>query len=129
MVLPDSRRVPRVPRYSGAARRFDRFGYGPVTLFGAPFQELHLQSTLPRRGPTTPVYMYTGLGSSLFARRYWGNRVFFLFPGYLDVSVPQVLPPPDYEFIRGSLGFPRGVAPFGNLRVKACLQLTEAYRS
>lgn len=119
MVLPDSRRVSRVPRYSGAARCFDRFSYGPLTLFGAPFQKLRLQSTLPSRGPTTPEYMYSGLGSSLFARRYWGNRVFFLFPGYLDVSVPQVLPPPDYVFIRGSPGLPGGVAPFGNLRVTA----------
>ena len=119
MVLPDSRRVPRVPRYSGAARRFDRFGYGPVTLFGASSQRLRLQSTLPRRGPTTPKYMYFGLGSSLFARRYWGNRVFFLFPGYLDVSVPQVLPPLDYVFIQGYPPFDGWVAPFGNLRVTA----------
>ena len=119
MVLPDSRRVTRVPRYSGATRCFDRFVYGPLTLSGAPFQKLPLQSTLPSRGPTTPTYMYAGLGSSLFARRYWGNRVFFLFPGYLDVSVPQVLPPPDYVFIRGSPGLPGGVAPFGNLRVTA----------
>ena len=29
-------------------------------------------------GPTTPGSMPPGLGFSLFARRYWGNRVFFL---------------------------------------------------
>ena len=28
-----------------------------------------------------------------------------------------------------SRNYPRGVSPFGNPRVKACLQLTEAYRS
>jgi hypothetical protein len=30
------------------------FGYGPVTLFGSTFQEIHLSSEVPRRGPTTP---------------------------------------------------------------------------
>ena len=70
-------------------------------------------------GPTTPAHMWTGLGSSLFARRYWGNRVFFPFPGYLDVSVPRVLPPPTYVFSRGFPPFDGRVAPFGYLRVTA----------
>ena len=30
------------------------FGYGPVTLYGAAFQKLHLTFALPRRAPTTP---------------------------------------------------------------------------
>ena len=30
------------------------------------------------RGPTTPQAVACGLGCFLFARRYWGNRVFFL---------------------------------------------------
>jgi hypothetical protein len=34
-----------------------------------------------------------------------------------------------YEFSRGSRGFPRWVAPFGNPRINACLRLPEAYRS
>ena len=34
---------------------------------------------MPRRGPTTPASVETGLGSFPFARRYLGNRVFFLF--------------------------------------------------
>ena len=76
------------------------FIYGIVTLYDQPFQIVRLQKTSHDNGPTTPADMSAGLGSSLFARRYWGNRVFFLFPGYLDVSVPQVLPSLDYVFIQ-----------------------------
>ena len=35
----------------------------------------------------------SGLGSSDFARRYFRNHYCFLFPGYLDGSVPPVLLP------------------------------------
>ncbi len=35
-------------------RRVSVFGYGPLTLHGAIFHSLHLTSTLPHRGPTTP---------------------------------------------------------------------------
>ena len=35
-------------------RRALVFGYGPLTLYGAIFHSLHLTSTLPHRGPTTP---------------------------------------------------------------------------
>ena len=35
-------------------RRASVFGYGPLTLYGAIFHSLHLTSTLPHRGPTTP---------------------------------------------------------------------------
>ena len=53
----------------------------------------------------------------------------FSSSGYLDVSVPRVCLLISYEFRYGyhsitSGGFP----PFGNLRIKACLQLPEAYR-
>ena len=40
----------------------------------------------------TPECTHPGLGSFHFARRYFGNRFFFLFPGYLDVSVHRVPP-------------------------------------
>ena len=71
-----------------------------------------------------------GLGSSPFARRYLGNRGFFLFlrvlrcfssPGYLY---------PDYLIHLGiRIFYYAWVAPFGNLRVDAYVQLTAAYRS
>ena len=145
MVLPGSRRVPRVPRYSGAGRgSLSLVAYGAVTLYRRSFQIVRLRNRFvtPRRhcsgakpGPATPplqrlqTWHNDGLGCSLFARRYWGNRVCFLFlrvlrwftsPGWLRHPMNS---DGDLE------DCPRGVAPFGDLRVKACLRLTEAYRS
>ena len=64
MVLPDSRRVPRVPRYSGRyPRRLLHFDYRTITFYGEPFQTLHLYNSFvtPRgfrtnlqQHPTTP---------------------------------------------------------------------------
>ena len=56
--------------------------YGIVTLSDATFQMLPLCIWVPRRGPTTPlVHCYTrGLGSSPFARHYWGNHCLFSLP-------------------------------------------------
>ena len=145
MVLPGSRRVPRVPRYSGAGRG-SRFlvAYGAFTLCRRSFQIVRLRNRFftPRRhcsgakpGPATPplqrlqTWHNDGLGCSLFARRYWGNRVCFLFLRVLRwFTSPGWLRHPMHS--DGDLeDCPRGVAPFGDLRVEACLRLTEAYRS
>ena len=40
------------------------------------------------QNPMRSTSEHIGLGSSPFARRYLGNRGFFLFLRYLDVSVP-----------------------------------------
>ncbi len=40
---------------------------------------LRLKIFIRAESPTTPISEKIGLGSSLFARRYLGNRVFFLF--------------------------------------------------
>ena len=40
---------------------------------------LRLNARVHIAGPTTPPPVGGGLGYSLFARRYWGNRVFFIF--------------------------------------------------
>jgi hypothetical protein len=145
MVLPGSRRVPRVPRYSGAGRgSLSLVAYGAITLCRRPFQIVRLRDRFltPRRhcsgakpGPATPplqrlqTWHNDGLGCSLFARRYWGNRVCFLFLRVLRwFTSPGWLRHPMHS--DGDLeDCPRGVAPFGDLRVNACLRLTEAYRS
>ena len=76
----------------------------------------------------TPRCTHHGLGSFPFARRYSGNRCFFLFlrllrcfssPGSLCMAM--YLPYSDYSCSR--------VAPFRNLRVTGYLLLTAAYRS
>ena len=53
--------------------------YGTVTLYGSAFltNSANVQR-LTMKGPTTPHGKPYGLGCSLFARRYWGNRFFFL---------------------------------------------------
>ena len=72
MVPADSRRIPRVPRYSGYRYVDLSFAYGTVTRYGETFQTLLLTFVVRYRGPTTPhmhCYM-SGLGSFPFARHY-----------------------------------------------------------
>ena len=96
------------------------------------FQHLRLSFKLKKLfGPTTPR-LNRGLGCSHFARRYLGNRsaswrIAFFSSAYLDVSVQRV-PSNRAMYSRDRSANWRRVAPFGNLRVEACSQLTEAYR-
>ena len=62
-----------------SARRLLDFAYGALTLSGLPSQIILLSALLPCRSPTTPYDKSYGLGSFRFARRYLGNRFFFLF--------------------------------------------------
>ena len=55
MVPADSRRIPRVPRYSGYRYAGARFAYGIITLYDASFQMLPLAIAVRQRGPTTPL--------------------------------------------------------------------------
>ena len=77
----------------------------------------------------TPRCTHHGLGSSHFARRYFGNRVFFLFlrvlrcfssPGSLHAAMC---------LLHDTMGLPWWVSPFGYLRIIAYLRLPEAFRS
>ena len=77
-------------------------------------------------GPTTPLHKCKGLGCSAFARHYLRNHLIVFFSsGYLDVSVLRVSFPLTWDS-RSSIW---RVPPFGNLRIKASLQLPTAYRS
>ena len=73
----------------------------------------------------------SGLASFPFARRYLGNRCFFLFlrvlrcfssPGFLLIHYYDV-----HVWVIGY--YADRIPPFGNLRVKGYLLLTAAYRS
>ena len=94
-------------------------------VFPEPF--FYLPSHLLRS--ITPMDKSTGLGSFPFARRYSGNRCFFLFLALLRCfssgsSLPYVM---DWRMDdRGSLC---RVSPFRNLRIDGYLLLPEAYRS
>ena len=77
----------------------------------------------------TPVCTHTGLGSFHFARRYFGNRGFFLLLGVLRCfsspgSLPYVM-----DWRMDDRGVVCRVSPFRDLRIKGYLLLPEAYRS
>ena len=77
----------------------------------------------------TPERTRSGLGSFHSARRYSGNRFFFLFLRVLRCfSSPGSLPYAMYSHMDGQ-GFPGRVPPFRHLRLKGCMPLPAAFRS
>ena len=126
MVPADSDRIPRVPPYSGYCYRLSF-----VTCTGLSPSMMELSRSLPLpidikcRSPTTPA----------LPKQYWfglfpvrspllgESLIIFFSYGYLDVSVPRV------SLISNNISSICWVAPFGNLRIKGYLHLTEAYRS
>ena len=77
----------------------------------------------------TPACTHAGLGSFHFARRYSGNRVFFLFLRLLRCfsspgSLPYVM-----NWRMDDRGLLCRVSPFGYLRIDGYLLLPEAFRS
>ena len=111
----------------------------PLALLRFRLSDSHtLRSAFPCRSvrllkimtDPTPVLLLTPvwpLPLSLATTR--GISFDFSSSGYLDVSVPRV--PRAYLFDSACAPrlFTAGVPPFGNLRVKAYLQLTAAFRS
>ena len=128
MVPAGSRRIPRVPRYSGYHYVSSCFGYGTITPCGRPFQNVPLTVKVRQRGPTTPDARRhaAGLGSSPFARHYWGNHCLFSFPAGTKMFQFPALALTLSVSDRPSDG---RVVPFGNLQIKGYLHLPEAYRS
>ena len=110
-------------------RAFSDFDHGGITLCAGAFQLLDLSSMVPRRGPTTPE---TSLRFGLFRFRspLLTESILFLFlrllrcftsPGIANSLLCIQSETTEY--------YPSQVTPFGNLRVKAYLPLSEAYRS
>ena len=61
-------------------RAFQDFEYRAFTFYGPTFQTVFLSIQVSHWSPTTPGKInLAGLGCSLFARHYWGNRFRFLF--------------------------------------------------
>ena len=98
-----------------------------LSLAGLPSPFQYLSAHFPRS--VTPACSHAGLGSSHFARRYFGNRCFFLFLRLLRCfsspgSLPYVM---DWRMDTWSLS--RWVSPFRDLRINGYLLLPEAFRS
>ena len=130
MVLPDSDRVSRVPSYSGYQLGLFQFrvrGYHP------------LWPTFPGRSATFTGPCCWPYNPTVHARWFGLFRVRSpLLAESLLFSVPagtEMVHFPALSSTRLCIqrGIPqhdsRWVAPFGHLRVEACLQLTEAFRS
>ena len=119
MVSADSRGIPRVPRYSGAASSARKcFAYAPVTLFGRPFQAIRLHRG-PRSvaGPTTPggALPRPRFGLLRFRSPLLAESLLFSSPAGTEMfQFPAFAPPcggvgiaPDgfpHSDIRGSMG-------------------------
>ncbi len=100
------------------------------TAFPKPFGYPQKYQAITRLWQSvTPGRMRPGLGSFPFARRYLGNRFFFLFLRLLRCfSSPGSLPG-TMDSCRDAQGFPRQVSPFRYLRINGYLLLPEAFRS
>ena len=128
MVPPTSHKVPRVSWYSGycCCLPVSNTGLSP-SVAGFPKTILLPSSSLMQS--ITPGRTRPGLGSSPFARRYSGNRCFFLFlrvlrcfssPGSLCMAMDSPY---------SDRGFLCRVSPFRYRRVYGYLLLSAAFRS
>ena len=77
----------------------------------------------------TPECTHSGLGSSHFARRYFGNRCFFLFLRLLRCFSSPGSPPYVMYWRMDTGGVLQWVSPFRYLRINGYLLLPEAFRS
>ena len=106
----------------------------PISFTGlspslAGFPKTFLLSSDSLLAVQTPACTHTGLGSFPFARRYLGNRVFFLFLRLLRCfSSPGSLCIP-MDSVYSDWSFSSRVSPFRHLRVTGYLLLTAAFRS
>ena len=129
MVPARSHKVSRVSWYSGYRLVISTFRYGAFTLSGWLSQNHSAIRSTHLLQSVTPLCTHNGLGSSHFARRYSGNRCFFLFLRVLRCfSSPGSLHTPMYS-VHDDGGLLRQVSPFRNRWVNGYLLLTIAYRS
>ncbi len=131
MVLADSHRISPVPWYSGTLLGHSSYTYRAFTFYGAAFQAASISTSGPVMQALQPRCdrNHTGLGCSPFARHYLGNHYCFLFLRVLRCfSSPGLLYIPMYS-VCSDWSSTRQVAPFGNSRINARLQLPATYRS
>ena len=138
MVLADSRRISRVLRYLGNRSGSQRaFVYRTFTLCGLTFQTVRLACWFVTPRPCGPLVPSTPPHASVLGFRLVPFRSpllresrFLSLPGGTEMSHFPPLASSRLCIQRAMTGHDsRRVSPFGNPRVKACLRLTEAYRS
>ena len=131
MVLPDSDGISRVPPYSGYIQERTKFRLRGCYPLRRTFRSLRLPRSFvtPYRMSYNPKRQasWFGLCSVSLAAT---QEIAFAFSSsvYLDVSVPGSVFLTLCIQIRIPYHYVWWVSPFGNLRIKAYLQLPEAYR-
>src|SRR5437764_803728 len=137
MVLAVSHGISRVPWYSGTCPASQhRFVYGVFTLSDRPFQDRsttllidHSPALRPNR-PYNPAVQAPPFGLFRVRSPLLAESLLFSLPAGTEMVHFPPLPSTGLWIQPGiSRYYPGGVSPFGHPRVKACLQLTEAYRS
>ena len=128
MVPPISHKVPRVSWYSGYCRCLPLSNTRlSLSLAGFPKTILLAFSSLTQS--ITPECTHSGLGSFPFARRYSGNRCFFLFLRVLRCFSSPGSPPYVMYWRMDDWGLLSRVSPFRYLRLNGYLLLPAAFRS
>ena len=108
MVLADSDRISRVPPYSGYCQDSIYYVYGTVTPYGWPFQGHSTSKYVsisqpynPGNAETKPVQAVPiSLATTL------GITIVLFSCGYLDVSVPHVCLPVNWNNLINQVGLP-----------------------
>ena len=145
VVPPDSDRVSRARPYSGprigCSPRVRLRGHNPVPpAFPCRSAPLRAARRARQRPGTAPCNPGGGKAGARARSPVWpsapfrspllgGSRVDFLSSGYLDVSVPRVVPHGRMCSARGRQRSRWRVRPFGDPRVEGCVPLTADYRS
>ena len=104
MVLPASHRISRVPWYSGSQLGLYEFRIQDFHLLWLDFPDHSATHSAPLCCVRNPE-INLGLGSSPFARRYLGNRCFFLFLRVLRCFSSPGVPFLAYVFSKECLEF------------------------
>ena len=129
MVPPTSHKVSRVSWYFGYCSSLFVFPYGAFTLSGRLSQYRSGNSEYNLLQSLTLQCTHRSLGSFPFARRYSGNRCFFLFLRLLRCFSSPGSPCIPMDSVCSNRGLLGQVSPFRNPRVNGYLLLTAAYRS
>ena len=106
--------------------------YGAVTLSGRSFQTVRLPHWFltPCDGPYNPAVHARRFGLFRVRSPLLAESLLFSVPAGTEMVHFPALSSAGLCIQPGILrDEPEGVAPFGNLRVEACLRLTEAFRS
>ena len=101
----------------GTLQRQRLFAYGPVTLYGRPFQIILLNRCLitPVEGPTTPQWKPPRFGLFPFRSPLLRKSIFLSFPADTEMFQFSAFATATYEF---------SCSLFGNPGIITCLTVT-----